>query len=271
MLLGKPQNMYSRENVQKQVKKLLLKVKDDLHLKNRPYKAPWKQALMKGLYTSKIQLSGMPQSIRQTVDFDDANNFVTGWIQKILMDLMDVYDDAKMDSLLSYSVPAVWSFRDKNKDPEIPALVFWQQKYDRALGGYSVKPYNVYRALGDVQKMSDFMANLMEKSRISRLETAADMLREMPDDAFFMSRVPPDVDCTMMGIDIGGKILEREGKLPRSKAEFFRNKIGWRKLADLMVDISYTPFKATPKGNDIIDPRTYIWLHPFLVEEKKAG
>jgi hypothetical protein len=213
----------------------------------------------------------MPEVVRHNVDFDDANNFVTGWIQKLLLDVTDLYKPAGIDSQLAFSVPAVASFRDRNKDADIPAIVFWPQKYEEELGGFTVKPVNVYKFLDNGEKVADFMGNLLKKTKIKRLEKIAGTLEDIPDDAFFMTRVPPDVDCTMMYLDIGGKLMERASFLPRSKKAFFQQKVNWRKLANLMVDISYTPFKATKKGNEIIDPRTYMWMHPFLVKEKKAG
>ncbi len=105
-----------------------------------------------------------------------------------------------------------------------------------------------------------------------RVGAKLDIVREMPTHIWFLLKTPPDVDDSMLWIELRARILQAGAKLPQSVAAVRREPaIAWGKFAELVVSSAYAPFDPPSSPRAVIDPRTYFWVRGFLEREQAAG
>jgi hypothetical protein len=87
--------------------------------------------------------------------------------------------------------------------------------------------------------------------------------------------IPPDADDTGCNLAVGAGLLNAHSKTRKFHAaakRFFTTLSDPNvKAFEPYTRFAYRPFSTKSNDENVIDPRTYLWLRDFLKERKESG
>ena len=83
-------------------------------------------------------------------------------------------------------------------------------------------------------------------------------------------RIPPDFDDTFVNVGIGSLLREVANDFPQSNKLWLEKNSNLSTVFDALKTYAYRPMSNNSKVNTI-DPRTYMYLRPFLQDAMTKG
>eukprot|EP00357_Protocruzia_adherens_P032971 CAMPEP_0115008928 /NCGR_PEP_ID=MMETSP0216-20121206/22262_1 /TAXON_ID=223996 /ORGANISM="Protocruzia adherens, Strain Boccale" /LENGTH=593 /DNA_ID=CAMNT_0002376545 /DNA_START=320 /DNA_END=2101 /DNA_ORIENTATION=- len=196
--------------------------------------------------------------------------FVSSFVLKILLDVIDLNRLQVDDKSLEDTLDALLEFRDRNLDPGVPGYVFWPQKLVDNV--WVSTPSNVYHFVGAIESTPEWMLDIAESFGI--------LLRELGSISGSM-RIPADTDGSSVNIALGSFLESHRDQYPEMREKWETVNSDYEGYFKALKRYAYRPFinyNSNSEVNqvlypeaDVIDPRTYMYLHEFIeLEESKA-
>ncbi|KAK3098312.1 hypothetical protein FSP39_018295 [Pinctada imbricata] len=225
----------------------------------------------KGLYESDVKLyfhgDFEMYLIRESFQIFDNNNFATAWITTALMEAYRLGDSPKpSEEQIFMSVEAMSQYYNKNVNYTNSIQNFWPQAYNSSLRAWQSTPQNLLD-LFDLSygvPWDTFFRILEDLGQQELVKTLKSLLadRDLFRNAFM---IPPDFDDTFVNLGIGSLLQEVSSDFPQSSKLWKEKNSNLTSVFDALKKYAYRPMSNDSKVNSI-DPRTYMYLHPFLEE-----
>lgn len=260
------------------IPELKLKLYDYQIQQSQDYKPPFKWAEKAGLFKSDIRVNivGSPimselRNGKLTAIFDN-DMFSTGWIFSALfdrclyaLDIPDVYY-----SPLEKGLNAMNDYQNKNdkQTNTTPIRTFWPQIYNQTYQIWQQQPDNIRNLILNIEKLPwDQIEKIL---RTLHLDNIADIFQGIIDEgqtAIKAFQIPPDFDDTYLNIGIGSALHRLSKSYGTLYSEWLKNNSNFNELIENTVKYAYRPFENSEQS--IIDPRTYFYARPFILEAEK--
>jgi len=229
---------------------------------------PLQWTTKQGLFPSFVHVNfhgGVAQgTLRNLYHFPDNNGFVTLFVLQTLLESFELGTISLQDSQLVDSILAVIEHRDKNTPLGTPIYSFWNQKqtFDKAWQAY---PENIAIPISSAVSGLENVEDVLRFLNLSHLADDFSVIPEFIAKSLNVFSIPADADDTGCNLALGTKLLHLKDAFPLSADlwETANNNLG--SVFDYYVKYSYRPFSADSSAN-IIDSRTYFWIHDFLNE-----
>eukprot|EP01135_Chromosphaera_perkinsii_P002368 Nk52_evm22s222 gene=Nk52_evmTU22s222 len=242
--------------------------------KGQSYSSPLSPEKLKGVFPSYVHLYTRESSLRNDIEFFDNNMFVTNWVTQIMLEASE-FDSSFSDNEVKKGTEVCTLFHDRSDvNYETAKMNFWEMKpVSKGSGHYRAWPMNIFQPIQDANSFIDFVN---EKFNLTFPEIKSAMF-----DAF---GIPADFDDTSVNLVLGALLKEKKDEFPKSEKIFSSTKFSISSNTDrlkatmkLYSKYAYKPYatiytdpKEAFKGNNLIDPRTYYWIHAFL-HDKNNG
>ena len=239
----------------------------------------WQQ--QEGVYESFVHLNFNGEEAqtlaRHKFAIPDSNAFVTIFVAETFLEISELHPHFinDFDEVVLRAIKAITTFQDENLQENVPTFVFWPQI------GFTEHMRHSYRA---------FAANLaiplnLLKSGVEGFERilAALGLKKIAADVSFVKEVanmftsvfgiPADTDDTGCAFALGAKLYSLRHEFPKSSSYWMEKNYDFASTLNAFVKYSYQPFKhdESDENVDVIDPRTYFWMHEYLKNLKPRG
>lgn len=244
----------------------------------------------RGLYPSAVHLNfhgEVPAAQgRNLYQFPDDNGFVTMFVLHGLSEILDavagsdnralrsLVEDAVREDDLVHGIEAVAAHKDLNPQyANASALNFWNMRPNTTGGDkFASYPANIAVPLGSAKNGFEVISKGLHAVKLGQL---SDQLKRVSGLVLqFMSvfHIPADADDSGCNLALGGQLLslQSRGLLPRAADTWKQLNSDGGAIFDIIKKYAYRPF-SDDQDAAMIDPRTYFWLHPFLVREKERG
>ncbi|RNA10229.1 transmembrane [Brachionus plicatilis] len=260
------------------IPELKLKLYDYQIKQSQSYKPPFKWAEKAGLFKSDIRVNFVGSPImselrngKLTSIFDN-DMFSTGWIFSALFDrslyALDVPDVYYYP--LENGLKAMNDYQNKNENQSrtTPIRTFWPQIYNKTYDIWQQQPDNIRNLILNIEKLP---WNQIEKFlRTLHLDKIADALQEIIDEghtAIKAFQIPSDFDDTYLNVGIGSALFRLSKSYGSLYNEWSKKNSNFYELIEKTAQYAYRPFENSDQS--IIDPRTYFYARPFILEAEK--
>lgn len=267
---------YSQRNKEAIIQNLLQKISDEQAQQNLPF-VPFEHFhRKKGFYASYVKQNfhgdqEMAQA-RRILGCYDNNMFATAWVTSSLVEAFLYTDIPKPSSReITLAIQSFADHHDHNRKYNNSLMTFWEQVYNQNTSCYQCYAYNLNEIFIYAEKMP--MSQIEDILKVLGLEKiAADVQQILSNkDNYLRSfHLPPDFDDTFVNIGLGSLLYGARFDLPDAWKVWSRQNTNISSVFDALIKYAYRPFSPDPNVNTI-DPRTYVWIQPFLDEAKKDG
>ncbi|KAL4426332.1 hypothetical protein ABPG74_011484 [Tetrahymena malaccensis] len=235
-------------------------------------KFPTQFAKQKGLYSSDIKLNFMDSSnsffahlLRESFSVYDNNMFVTNFVILGLLEASDLGQVQLDNKSIDEALDALLTFKDKNqKNNTTPVYNFWQQI--NVNGTWQSYPINLENVVDIYNSLPPFIQKLSSLFGISPSE-----LKQMVSSFV----IPPDNDDSGINIALGSFLRSHKEKFPSLYSKWESQNNDYEGFYSIVKKYAYRPLSQQFQSNfstnasDIIDPRTYFYLHQFIQQNSE--
>eukprot|EP00340_Litonotus_pictus_P012435 CAMPEP_0170536794 /NCGR_PEP_ID=MMETSP0209-20121228/102343_1 /TAXON_ID=665100 ORGANISM="Litonotus pictus, Strain P1" /NCGR_SAMPLE_ID=MMETSP0209 /ASSEMBLY_ACC=CAM_ASM_000301 /LENGTH=521 /DNA_ID=CAMNT_0010838197 /DNA_START=866 /DNA_END=2431 /DNA_ORIENTATION=+ len=156
-------------------------------------------------------------------------------------------------------------FLDKNWEDQSPLYTFWrQQKKDNWWSCYPDAMVNLFNSQPNYQVISD----VLKKLGLDKLATLVDTFNNEWNIFNAAYRIPGDLDDTFTALAVTSYLHKVNNT--KFNQQWVEKNTNLKGLFEKVKDFAYRPFSTTEiNRNRPLDPRTYFWLHDFVIQVKK--
>lgn len=177
------------------------------------------------------------------------------------------------DQEISLALDAIVSHTDKNVKAGTPIVGFWNQVSvfgDDNKTHYAQSPPNIDIPLGEAEDGISMIRKALDRLGLKKYADALGTVLTIEQAFSTTFQIPSDADDTGCNLALGRTLADHSSKFP-SAAEMWRK--SYKNIFDaflLLKKYSYQPFLGNYPQN-LIDPRTYLWIRGFLKEQRMRG
>jgi hypothetical protein len=170
---------------------------------------------------------------------------------------------------LHLALDAIDDFKDRNI-PDIdntPIKTFWPPVYNEALNMWQLQQDNLVQLSLNFDKLPWYkIQNLL---RLIKLEVLANNIEFFKQFVNFFQCIS-DFDDSYLNIGLGATLKKLRDIYPNAYEKWSKQNRNMQVLFDYTAKYFYNPFDSDP-NKSLIDPRTYFYARPFLLEAQNKN
>lgn len=239
----------------------------------QPFPLQWR--VDQGLYRSEIHLNFVGQGwwedesntlLRRNFAIPDSNMFVTTFILSALLEAasLDAIELAPDDQSFHLALDAVLSFKDKNRPAGVPVYSFWPQ--EKINGTWAANPVNLVAPSQYYDSLTEFVAEIFKSVGLEGFYEEIEFAAVVLEGYIKAYHIPADLDDSSVNMALGGMLAAQRDKFPQAYAKWEAVNSNVTGLFELINKYAYRPFVSNGQFTDLIDPRSYYFMHPFLAQ-----
>jgi hypothetical protein len=238
----------------------------------------------KGLYPSFIHINWMDATnsflakiIRTKIQVPDSNNFVTSFVAYAILDTFQYGGISKIDiDEIANALEGLRLFQDKNSNETIPIYTFWKQiHYDKIWMCY---PENMVKIVDNFPQAPAWLIETLKKLGFKKFAENLELFNGLANTFLYAYRIPPDIDDTSVNMGLTALLHKLRPQLNEKIDSWLEINQDYKTLFDKVKYYAYRPFanmtssengKKFNNNSNLIDARTYYFIHPYLTEKKQ--